>query len=320
MLGAVFRGPIRRQVSRLHPTTQSILLVLFSVALFAALSLVAKVLGTETLGPPLHPMQISAARFIVALLFLALVFAVRPVDFKDVPWGLHLRRGIAGWCGVTSLFAAAILMPLADANAISFLSIIVTMALSMWLLRERIGARRWSAAAIALCGALLITRPGTSAFQPAALIALMAAIFIGFEIVFIKQLSGREPVLRILIINNLIGATISAGVVGFVWQSPTPAQWWLIVLIGFLMIGVQATNILAMQRGDASFVAPFWYATPAFAAVFDYLVFGQTVAAASGFGILLIVAAGLVISWRERLARQGPGIPTDVQGGHSRRE
>ncbi len=302
----------------LNPTTQSILLVLFSVALFAALSLVAKLLGTDTLGPPLHPMQISAARFIVALLFLAGVFALRPVDFRHVPWGLHLRRGIAGWCGVTSLFAAAILMPLADANAISFLSIIVTMALSMWILRERIGPRRWTAAAIALLGALFITRPGTSAFQPAALIALMAAVFIGFEIVFIKQLSSREPVLRILIINNLIGATISAAVVGFVWQSPTGAQWLLIVLIGFLMIGVQATNILAMQRGDASFVAPFWYATPAFAAIFDYLVFGQTVAVASGFGILLIVAAGVVISWRERLARSQADPARETAGDENR--
>ncbi len=219
-----------------------------------------------------------------------------------MPWGLHLRRAVAGWCGVTCLFAAAILIPLADATAISFLSIIVTMALSVLMLRERAGPRRWAAAALALVGALFIARPGTASFQPAALIALLAAIFIGFEIIFIKQLSAREPVLRILIVNNLIGAAISAAVVGFVWQAPTPAQWLLIMLIGGLMIGVQATNILAMQRGDASFVAPFWYATPAFAAVYDFLVFGQGIAAASGIGILLIVAGGVIISWREHLA------------------
>jgi len=291
-------------MKRLHPSTQSILLVLVSVALFAMLSLVAKLLGTDTLGPPLHPMQISAARFIVALLGLAVVFSFRPVRFDNVPWGLHLRRGIAGWCGVTSLFAAAILIPLADATAISFLSIIVTMALSVLMLHERAGPRRWIAAAVALAGALLITRPGTSAFQPAALIALLAAIFIGFEIIFIKQLSGREPLLRILVINNLIGAAISVAVVGFVWQAPSAPQWLLIGLIGSLMIGVQATNILAMRGGDASFVAPFWYATPAFAAVFDYLVFHQSVSAISAIGILLIVGGGLIISWREHLARQ----------------
>jgi len=289
---------------RLQPTTQSIVLVLISVALFALLSLVAKLLGTDTLGPPLHPMQISAARFIVALLFLGAIVLVKPVSFDQVPWGLHLRRGIAGWCGVTCLFTAAIVMPLADATAISFLSIIVTLGLSVFMLKERAGPRRWGAAIIALIGALLITRPGTSAFQPVALIALLAAVFIGFEIIFIKQLSGREPVLRILIINNMIGATISAVVIGFVWQAPTAAQWLLIILIGFLMIGVQATNILAMQRGDASFVAPFWFATPAFAAVYDYLAFSQIISTPSGLGILLIISGGIFISWREHSAKQ----------------
>ena len=288
----------------LTPTTQSIALVLFSVALFSLLSLMAKVLGTETLGPALHPMQISAARFIVALFCLSLVFAVRPIAFSGTPWKLHIKRSIAGWAGVTCLFAAAILMPLADANAISFLSVIVSMALSVWVLREKAGPRRWIAALIALLGALLITRPGTSAFQPAALVALMAAIFIGIEVMFIKQLSGREPVFRILIINNLVGASISLFVLGFVWQSPTAAQWLLLFLIGALMLGVQSTNILAMQRSDASFIAPFWYATPAFTAVLDYLVFGQSVALVSGIGISLIVFAGIFITWRERLAQQ----------------
>jgi drug/metabolite transporter (DMT)-like permease len=294
---------------RLQPTTQSIVLVLVSVALFALLSLVAKLLGTDTLGPPLHPMQISAARFIVALLFLSTVVLIKPVSFDQVPWGLHLRRGIAGWCGVTCLFTAAIVMPLADATAISFLSIIVTLGLSVFMLKERAGPRRWGAAIIALIGALLITRPGTSAFQPVALIALLAAVFIGFEIIFIKQLSGREPVLRILIINNMIGAIISAAVIGFVWQAPTAAQWLLIIVIGFLMIGVQATNILAMQRGDASFVAPFWFATPAFAAIYDYLAFSQIISTPSGLGILLIISGGIFISWREHLAKQKQTIP-----------
>ena len=294
---------------RLQPTTQSIVLVLVSVSLFALLSLVAKLLGTDTLGPPLHPMQISAARFIVALLFLSTVVLIKPVSFDQVPWGLHLRRGIAGWCGVTCLFTAAIIMPLADATAISFLSIIVTLGLSVFMLKERAGPRRWGAAIIALIGALLITRPGTSAFQPVALIALLAAVFIGFEIIFIKQLSGREPVLRILIINNMIGATISAVVIGFVWQAPTAAQWLLIIMIGFLMIGVQATNILAMQRGDASFVAPFWFATPAFAAVYDYLAFSQIISTPCGLGILLIISGGIFISWREHLAKQKQTIP-----------
>lgn len=297
---------------RLSPSTQSIILVLFSVALFALLTLVVKLLGTDTLGPPLHPMQISAARFIVALLLLSCALIFKPISFTQVPWSLHLRRSLAGWCGVTCLFAAAIVMPLADATAISFLSIIVTMVLSMLLLGERAGPRRWIAACVALAGAWLITRPGTTAFQPLALVALVAAIFIGFEIIFIKQLSGREPLLRILIINNFMGATISAIVIGFVWQPPSTTQWLLFLLIGVLMIGVQTTNILAMRRGDASFIAPFWFATPAFAALYDYLAFSQTITAPSGLGILLIATGGVFISWREGRVKQEQKAATDA--------
>ncbi len=283
-----------------NPVTQSINLVQCAVGLFSLLSLMAKILGTDTLGTALHPMQISAARFIVAFLCLASVFIIKPIPLGGAPWGLHVKRSMAGWGGATCLFAAVSLMPMADANAISFLSVIVSMCLSIWILREKAGPRRWVAALIALLGALLITRPGTTAFQPAALIALLAAAFIGIELVFIKKLSGIEPVLRILLINNAVGATISILVLGFVWQTPTAAQWLLMLLIGSLMVVAQSANILAMQRGDASFIAPFWYAMPLFTAILDYLVFGQVVTFISGTGITLIIAAGIFITWREQ--------------------
>ncbi|MEM7209427.1 MAG: DMT family transporter [Pseudomonadota bacterium] len=288
----------------LSRTTQSVLLILFSVALLAALSLMGKMLGTDVLGDPLHPMQVSGARFTVALMCLLLVVRFNPVQFNDTPWRLHIKRSIAGWCGVTCLFAAVTVMPLADANAVSFLSVIVAMGLSMIMLRERTGPYRWAAAVIALLGALIITRPGTTAFQPAALIAVAAAVFIGFEMIFIKQLSGREAPMRILLINNTIGTSISIIAVSFVWQTPSPQQWLFMCLIGSLMLGVQYTNILAMQRSDASFIAPFWYATPAFAALYDFLVFAEVLSLSSMIGISLIIAGGVVISWREGLAKK----------------
>ncbi|MEM7294308.1 MAG: DMT family transporter, partial [Pseudomonadota bacterium] len=243
------------------------------------------------------------ARFIVAFLCVSMFLPFKPLQLKTAPWGLHLRRSVAGWCGITFLFAAVMVMPLADANAISFLSVIVAMGLAVFMLRERAGPRRWSAACVALLGALLITRPGTSAFQPAAMLALAAAVFMGFEVIFIKQLSGREPVFRILFINNLFGATLSFVVIGFVWQTPTLAQWVLMGLIGSLMLFVQVANIMAMQRGDASFVAPFWYAVPAFAAFYDYLVFSSVVSLPSALGIALIVLGGVIISWREHVVK-----------------
>ena len=59
---------------------------------------------------------------------------------------------------------------------------------------------------IALLGAIVLLRPGTGSFQPAALLALTAAAIIGLEITIIKLLSGREAPIQILIVNNTLGA------------------------------------------------------------------------------------------------------------------
>ena len=61
---------------------------------------------------------------------------------------------------------------LADATAISFLNPIVTMALAIPLLVELVGLVRRMAVRISLIGAVILIRPVTDAFQPAALLAL----------------------------------------------------------------------------------------------------------------------------------------------------
>jgi len=293
--------------------TRSILFILVSVALFAATSLMAKGLGTDALGNALHPVQISSGRFCFAFLALLPVFLWHSPGVTNAPWPLHIKRSVCGWLGVSCLFAAATQIPLADANAISFLSVIITMALSIPLLGERVGLKRWSAAFLALAGAVMISRPGTDAFHPAALVAFMAAVFIGLEAVFTKILSDREPPIRILMINNTIGATISVLVVPFFWLSPDSKQWGVLVAIGMVMVLAQYFNIQAMKRGDVSFVVPFWYAAPLFAAIYDYLLFRQIISMWSVVGITMIIMGGIIISYRERIKKVAPAPVGSVE-------
>ncbi|NKB75673.1 MAG: EamA family transporter [Gammaproteobacteria bacterium] len=284
--------------------SQSVLFILLSVGLFSTTSLMAKALGTNALGTALHPAQISTARFWFAALVLIPVFYFGNSNFGHVPWGLHIRRSLLGWMGISCLFAAATLIPLADAYAVSFLSVIITMALSVFFLGEKVGLKRWSAALISLVGAVIVARPGTSAFQPAALLALLSAVFIGAEAILVKTLSDREKPIRILTINNVIGASISTLVVPFFWIAPTGSQWPVMIAIGVVMMLAQYCNIEAMKRSDASFVTPFWYGAPVFAAVYDYLLFKQVVSSWSVVGITLIILGGIVIAYRERLVKQ----------------
>jgi drug/metabolite transporter (DMT)-like permease len=287
------------------PRVQGLLLMICAAALIAATSLMAKALGRGLGGPELHPLQVSAGRFCFAFATLIpIVLWVRP-SFANTVWPLHIGRSVSGWIGVSFLFAAAAQMPLAEANAISFLSPIVTMALSIPFLGERVGPRRWGAAAIALLGAMVLTRPGTEAFQPAALIAAMSALFMGIEVIFIKKLTNGEPPLRILAINNGIGATISLIAASFFWITPSPAQWLVLIALGMTMVTAQFCFIQSMRRADASFVIPLLYATPVFAAIYDFELFDQPLTAVSALGIALIICGALILVWREKVAKSG---------------
>jgi len=281
------------------------LLMVAACALVAGTTLIAKMLGpaggSET---PLHPFQISAGRFMFAALALTpFLVAYRP-SLVGARWSNHILRVLFGWATVSSLFAAAGLMRLADANAISFLNPVIAMILAIPLLGERVGAWRWTAAAIAFLGVLTIVQPGSSAFQPAAMIALLAAVFGGAEAILIKKLADSEPPLRILAINNFMGAALAVSIASFVWVWPTPSQWLLMATLGATMICVQALFIQALRRGDASFVMPFFYLSLIFAAFYDYLIFAQSPTAASWIGAGLIIAGALTIAWRERINRK----------------
>ena len=118
-----------------------------------------------------------------------------------------------------------------------FLNPVFAMMLAIPLLGERVGPVRWAAAAIALFGAVILLRPGPDSFQPAALLALGAALMLGSEVIVIKRLTGRERPLQILWINNLLGIIIATIAVAFVWVPPTPAQWLGLAGVGVLMAG-----------------------------------------------------------------------------------
>ena len=280
------------------------LLIIAATAFIASASLIAKMLGTDTLGPALHPFQISQGRFVFAFLAISGAVAVFRPPISRPHWRLHIGRTVFGWMGVTLLFSAVALIPMGDATAISFVNPVFAMLLAIPLLGERVGRIRWSAAAIAMGGALILLRPTPDSFQFGALLALAAAGAMGMELIFIKKLTGREPVFQILLINNLIGVGISTLAVLPVWVIPTGPQWAALVLLGLVMICAQTLFVNAMSLADASFVAPFSYATLVFAALYDYVGFGAVPDGISVLGAGIILSGAAMLAWREGRNRQ----------------
>lgn len=290
-------------IVKMTTTRTAVTLMLAAGALIAATSILAKALGLPLSdAPKLHPFQISAGRFLFALLalfFFLAVFGKRPRLRHGANWRWHLARSLCGWLGVTSMFAAVAHMPVAEATAVSFLSPVVTMGLAVLMLGELLTIRKVIAASLAIAGTILILRPDAQVLQPAGLLALAAACFMGLEAIFIKRLSDSEPALRILLINNTIGALISVIVASSVWIWPGPGQWALLIALGFVMVCGQSLFIQAMKRGEASFVIPAFYSVLVFAAVYDlalYGVFPETIALV---GAALIVGSALTLAQRK---------------------
>ena len=284
-----------------HNPRLAIILMICATAFIAATTLLAKALGTDTLGAPLHPVQITHARFLFAALTLgsaALIMRPKlgPVDLK-----LHVIRTTCGAAGVTLMFAAAAFIPLADATAISFLNPVFAMVFAIFLLGENVGPIRWSAAGIAMAGALVLLRPGSGAIAPGALLALGAALILGLEIIFIKRLSGREAPFQILLVNNGIGLVIATLAVLFVWEPPTGQQWLALAGVGVLMAAAQTCFLNSVARADASFVVPFSYGTLLFATLYDALIFGVIPTSVSLLGAGIIIAGAALLAWRQAI-------------------
>ncbi|MEL6168273.1 MAG: DMT family transporter [Pseudomonadota bacterium] len=291
-----------------HPTSfrpagarpgRAVAFMLLAAFLIAVSTFCAKLLGTDLLGDPLHPIQVTHGRFAFALLAIGGVAVLRGHLPSTMQLPLHLARTLCGATGVTLMFAAVAMIPLADATAISFLNPVFAMVLAIFILGEKVGPWRWGAATVAFFGTVILLRPGLGVFEIGAFLALAAALALGLEITIIKRLSGREPALNILLINNLIGFTLASAAVLFVWSPPTLTQLGALAGVGLFMAGAQTCYVNALARAEASFVVPFSYATLIFAAGLDYLVFRALPGPFTVLGSALIIGAGIVLAWRE---------------------
>ena len=286
-----------------HNPKLAAILTLCASAFAAASTFMAKVVGSGTLGPALHPLQVSQGRFLFAFIAISSLAVVLRPKLTKPNLKLHIGRSFLGWGGVTLMFAAAVYIPLADATAISFLNPVFAMLFAIPVLGERVGKWRWLAAGIALAGALILLRPGADSIQTGALFALGAAVVLGGEVILIKFLTKTDGPFQILLINNSIGIVIASLAAIPVWIWPSPIQWAGLAAVGLLMISAQAFFTNAMMRAEASFVAPFFYASLVFAALYDAAIFQVIPDTVSILGAITILAGAGLLAWRESVRK-----------------
>lgn len=271
-------------------------LLVFAELLFATMDTAAKHLSGEM---PVG--MVVWGRYAFHLAFM-LPFLIRrhPADVLRINRiGLVLFRGVQLLAGTTCFFTAIRYIPLADAVAIGFVAPLFVVALSVPLLGERVGPRRWMAVLIGLGGTFVIIRPGFAEVHWAyGLVILLALIFASF-VITTRILTRTEQTIPMLFYTALVGTAGASLILPFVWQTPSLEQWGLMALMGALGGASHLLLIHAYRVATASLLAPFQYAQIVFATFYGWLVFGDFPDRWMIAGTTILVASGLYVLHRE---------------------
>jgi drug/metabolite transporter (DMT)-like permease len=299
----------------------AIALKVLSALLFAVMSALVRFLGEN------YPVgQIVFFRSAFAILPVALIYAWRHELAAAVrttrPLG-HAGRGLISIGGMFCNFSALARLPIVDATAISFVSPLITVALSAIFLKEYVRIFRWSAVIIGFIGILVMLAPN---FDPG-LHAAAAGTTLGFvfaiggafcnsgSVIQTRRLTETETTSSIVFYFSLICALAGLATWPFGWLSPTWPELMALLTVG--LCGGLAHILLteSYRLAPASLVAPFDYTSMIWAFLLGYVFFDELPTVYVFIGAAIIAAAGLLVIWRERQlglqrARGAEGPPT----------
>jgi drug/metabolite transporter (DMT)-like permease len=271
-------------------TLKGIAVMVAGVALLTANDAVSKYL-TEA-----HPVgQVicirQAATLLVIVPYVIAVTGWGPL--RVASWPGQIVRGLLFVANAAFIVLALSLLPLATVISIIFVSPLITAAVSMPMLAERVDRSRWIAIAGGFAGVLIVLRPGGAGFEWALLIPVAAAVANSLRDVMTRFLSRTETSISILFWSTLIVMAAGALTAPFGWQpvTATAAAWF--VVAGVFNAAAHFLLIEALRLGEAAVIAPVRYTSLIWATAIGYMVWGELPGAWVFAGSAVIIASGI---------------------------
>lgn len=228
----------------------------------------------------------------------------RPMD--------HFWRAAVGMVSLACLFYALARMPLATVVAIMFAAPLFVTALSVPLLGEHVGPRRWAAVLVGFVGVLLIVRPGATAMDWALGAAMAAAVMYALIMIFVRRLNRTESPSAIVFYYMASTVLVSGALLPLFWVTPLGWDWAGLVALGILGGSAQICVTMALRNADAAVIAPLDYFSIVWSTLLGFLVWGEIPSSHVWMGVGVVIGSGLYIAHREarfRLPGRGPGTP-----------
>jgi len=211
-----------------------------------------------------------------------------------------LRGGLLAASTILNFFAITFI-PLTLTSTILFAAPIMICALSWPLLGERVGVWRWSAILAGFCGILVAIRPFDESFHWAVFLSLGGAFCFAMYSILTRKLAGIVATDTMQFYSGLVGAAALLPAAVLLWQNPaTLFEWCVMFALGFFGWFGHQLLTTAHRFASASMLTPFAYAFIVYLTIWSILVFDEAPDRWTITGAAIIVAAGLVIWFRER--------------------
>jgi len=289
---------------------RGIALILASTVFLGASDVTAKYLSAT-----LPSIEIAWIRFLVFALIMspAMVPGSPLYALRSQRPGLQAMRGVA-LLGSSLFFISGLrFLPIAEASATGFVAPLFVTALSIVFLGETVGVRRWLATAVGLIGVLIILRPGTGAFHPAAFFPIVSALAWACTLIMTRMMSGRDHAITTMTYSSIVGVCILSALVPLVWVAPSWHDIMFGIFIGLASTAGQWIVVLAFRYADASVLAPFSYTQLLWVSILGFVIFGEVPDVWTVTGAVFIVGSGLYTAHRERVRRsQLLALPSEL--------
>jgi drug/metabolite transporter (DMT)-like permease len=286
-----------------------ILLMMASMVVFTSLDTAAKHVTQD-----LPPAVAVFGRYAVAFLISAgVVFhAGGPSLLATSHPVLQIVRGVLLMLSTILNFVAMMHLQLAQTAAIFFTIPLWVCALSVPILGEHVGWRRWVAVIVGFLGVLVIMRPGSDSFHWAMLLSIGSSFCGAVYNIVTRKVGARDRAETSLFYVSFVGAIAAAAPLPVLWQTPQGMQW---LLLGYMGIAGAVGHLMLIQAhrlAPASALAPFLYTQIVWMILSGYFFFGDVPDLWTLAGAGIVVASGLVVFAREA-ARGGPrDVPAPV--------
>lgn len=278
-------------------------------------------IAVRWIGGDYSALEIVAIRSLVALPCTLLFY--RFEGQRGLPTTQHPKleylRGIFLFLSYTTFMMGLAALPLADIEAIRFSGPLVITFLSVVMLGEKVGPRRWLALLVGFIGVLLIVKPGSTTFNLGSIFVLISVLFYALTAIFTRKLQANDSSATMSYFSSLVylaaafvlaplpalvgeipNAHPSIAFVIRAWSMPTLLDFAIMAGLGLIWAGWMYFLARAYSLGQASVIAPFEYVSLPINIMWGFLIWQEIPTLLTIAGASLTLLSGLYILVRER--------------------